>query len=265
MLRVLKDLERYTVSAGDGDVGSVADFLLDDERWTVRYLVADTVSSFGGRPVLISPISFRQVDWSTRHFNLALSKQAVSESPSVDVDKPVSRQHERSQATHYGYRNYWGFSGLWGTGSDPTLLAVTERSAAPPEDADKTGDRHLRSASEVRGYTLQGSDGAVGHVDDFIVDDETWQVRYLVIATSGAWFGKKVLMAPQWATSIVWADKTVTVNIPRQAIKDCPAWDPRAPINRAYETRLYDYFGRPVDWADAEPAPAAPVATILPD
>jgi hypothetical protein len=36
MLRSLKDLERYNVTATDGDIGTVANFLLDDERWTIR-------------------------------------------------------------------------------------------------------------------------------------------------------------------------------------------------------------------------------------
>jgi hypothetical protein len=46
MLRSLKDLERYVVSATDGDIGSVVNFLLDDERWVVRYLVVETGDFF---------------------------------------------------------------------------------------------------------------------------------------------------------------------------------------------------------------------------
>jgi len=88
MLRSLKELEHYAVSAADGDIGSVADFLLDDERWIVRYLVVETGGFFSGRRVLISPISFRQADWSTRRFHLALTRDKVKSSPSVDVDKP---------------------------------------------------------------------------------------------------------------------------------------------------------------------------------
>ncbi|MBN2193204.1 MAG: hypothetical protein JW751_10350 [Polyangiaceae bacterium] len=265
MLRVLHDLERYAVSASDGDVGNVADFYFDDERWAIRYLVVETGHLFAGRPVLISPISFRQVDWSTRHFHLALTQKNVRESPSVDVDKPVSRQHEQHYAAFYGYPNYWGNSGLWGTGAYPALLAAERRGEVFPESAAEAGDGHLRSAREVRGYTLQGSDDVIGHLDGFIVDDETWQVRYMVIATNGTWFGKKVLIAPQWATRVSWTTRAVYVNIPRQAVKSCPEWDPNAAINREYETRLYDYYGRPVQWANAEPSLEAtpPLARTL--
>jgi hypothetical protein len=53
----------YDLGATDGDVGSVIEFLFDDERWTVRYLVADTGGFMDGRRVPISPISFRGADW----------------------------------------------------------------------------------------------------------------------------------------------------------------------------------------------------------
>jgi hypothetical protein len=94
MLRSLKDLAGYTVNASDGAVGNVVDFLLDDERWTVRYLVVETGAFFDQRRVLISPISFRTADWATREFHLALTIDKIQKSPSVDTDKPVSRQHE---------------------------------------------------------------------------------------------------------------------------------------------------------------------------
>lgn len=95
MLRNLKDLERYTVGATDGDLGRVVDFLFDDERWVVRYLVVEPGGFFDERRVLISPISFRQVDWRLQCFNVALTKDKVRNSPSIDLDKPVSRQYER--------------------------------------------------------------------------------------------------------------------------------------------------------------------------
>jgi hypothetical protein len=92
MLRSLKDLERYDVSANDGDVGRVVNFLLDDERWAIRYLVVDTGVFFRSRRVLVSPISFRQADWLTHRFHLALTIASIEGSPSVDADKPVCRQ-----------------------------------------------------------------------------------------------------------------------------------------------------------------------------
>jgi hypothetical protein len=247
MLRSLKDLERYKVSASDGDIGSVVNFLFDDERWAVRYLVVDSGGFFSGGRVLISPISFGAADWSTRRFHVSLTMDKVKNSPTIDADRPVSRQHEREYYGYYGYPYYWGYGGLWGMGPYPGLLA-TGRWDGPAAEHANDGDVHLRSADEVRGYHIQGTDDAIGHVEDFIVDDETWAVRYLVVDTSNWWFGKKVLIAPAWASGVSWYKREVHVAMTRQAIKDSPEWNASSEIERDFETRLYDYHGRPVYW-----------------
>ena len=260
MLRSLKDLERYTVSATDGDIGIVDNFLLDDERWIVRYLVVETGGVFDGRRVLISPISFREAEWSTHRFHLALTMDKVKNSPSVDVDKPVSRQHEMDYHHYYGYPYYWGASGLWGMGAYPALLAAGKwDKARAGHSAKASGDVHMRGAKAVHGYHIQGSDEAIGHVEDFIVDDETWEVRYLVVDTSNWWLGKKVLVAPRWANRVSWEEENVYVDMTRQAIKNSPEWDPAAAVNREYEAVLHDYYGRPAYWAIGErPAEVQP-------
>jgi sporulation protein YlmC with PRC-barrel domain len=242
----LKDLERYTVSASDGDLGTVRNFLLDDERWTIRYLVVDPAPVHDAKTVLISPVFFREVDWATHCFHLALTREKIAKSPSVDVDKPVSRQHERDYHLYYGYPYYWGYPGLWGLADYPVLMAPGAVPEADPKI--KPGDAHLRSAKEVTGYEVQGTDGSVGRVDDFIVDDETWKIKYLAIDTSHWWFGKKVLVAPEWASRISWAERSVRVGLSRGSVKKSPPWNPEAGVNRVYESRLYDYYGRPAYW-----------------
>ena len=254
MLRSLKDLEGYKVSATDGDIGSVEKFLLDDDRWTVRYLVVDTVEFLDGRQVLISPISFRQVEWPTHRFHLALTMAKIEQCPSIDMDRPVSRQHEDDFNQYYGYPAYWAYSGLWGTGSNPAMIAAKREKVAAARAvalSEKLSyDIHLRSTKELCRYHIQGRDGAIGHVEDFIVDEETWEVLYLVVNTSNWWLGKKVLIAPRWASSISWKEQFVTVDMSRETIKKSPEWDPSAALNREYETRLHDYFKRPGYWAN---------------
>jgi len=83
MLRSLKSLERYKLCASDGEIGSVADFLIDDHRWAVRYLVAETASFFADRKVLISPLFFRQADWAERRFHLAMTRDKIKNSPAI--------------------------------------------------------------------------------------------------------------------------------------------------------------------------------------
>jgi sporulation protein YlmC with PRC-barrel domain len=261
MLKSLKDIERYKVSATDGDIGNVSNFLLDDERWVVRYLVVQTAGPFflDGSQVLISPISFREVEWSTQRFHLALTMDKIKHSPSVDTDLPVSRQRERDYSSYYGYPFYWEYASIWGMGLVPALLATTKPVETPAEYLAKAADDiHLRSAKEVRGYHVQGRDEAIGHIEDFIVDDETWEVHYLVIDTSNWWFGKKVLVSPHWAIRISWEEKMVFVDLARQTIKNCPEWDAVAAIDRGYESLLYKHYGRPAYWESDDRSVAAP-------
>jgi hypothetical protein len=246
MLRSLKDIEHCTVSATDGDIGTVVNFLVDDESWAVRYLVVKAGGLFTGRRVLISPISFGLPDWSAKTFPLALTMDKVMNSPGIDTELPVSRQHERAFNNYYGNSYYWGFSGMWGLGNYPAELANGGVDAASDQTSD---DVHLRSADEVCGYHIQGTDAEIGHVEDFIVDDETWAVRYLVVDTGSWWTGKKVLVSPLWATRISWKERTVFLDLSLQAIKDCPEWTPAKVIAREYETQLYNYYGRPMYWS----------------
>jgi len=249
MLRSLKALEGYSVNATDGDIGRVVNFLVDDERWVVRYLVAEIGVGTAARHVLISPISFRDADWETHRFHLTVTNHKVTHSPEVDLAQPVSREQEAAFHRYYGYPYYWGYAGPWGVGVSPSLLAGGAGADGVPRHFDTlVPDAHLRSATELRGYHVQGTDGGIGHIDDFVVDDETWQVRYLAIDTSNWWFGKKVLISPAWATHVSSAQKDAYFGLSRQAIKESPEWNASAGVNREYETRLYDYYGRPAYW-----------------
>jgi sporulation protein YlmC with PRC-barrel domain len=250
MLRSLKDIHGYQVNATDGDIGTVSNFLFDDKDWTVRYLVVETGGFFDNHRVLISPISFGEPEWSAKRFPLALTMDKVKNSPGIDTDKPVSRQHECDFHGYYGYPYYWGYSGTWAMGAYPSMLANAKFNEPNTASQDPAlYDVHLRSAAELRGYHIQGSDDTIGHLEDLIIDDETWTVRYLVIDTSNWWFGKKVLVSPLWAGRISWEERNVHVDMSRQSIKESPQWIPNEAINRQYETNLYNYYGRPPYWS----------------
>jgi hypothetical protein len=227
----------------------VANFLFDDEKWAIRHLVVETGHFFDERRVLISPISFRTVDWARRLFHLGLTMDEVRKSPGVDTDQPVSRQHERDYYDYYGYPYYWGAMGVWGTGYYPALMGTRPPDlASTKRSAEMSGDAHLRSVVEVHGYDIEGVDDRIGFATDFIVDDESWEIRYLVVDTSHWWWGKKVLVAPDWATHISWADRTISVDLTREAIKSSPEWDGAGTVPREYEALLYRGYRRPAYW-----------------
>jgi sporulation protein YlmC with PRC-barrel domain len=252
MLRSLKDIEGYVVNARDGDIGKVDDFLWDDLRWVVRYLVVGTGDSIfeDRRQVLISPIFFRDAEWATRQFHLELTTEKVKLSPPIDLHRSVSRQHEQDFNRHYGNPNYWEYSAFWGMRTYPAGMSTKQWNEAEALKLKQPAeDSHLRSDKEIRGYHIEGTDGEIGHIKDCIVDDETWRIRYLVVNTSNWGLGKDVLIAPHWAPRISWEERKIFVDLSRQKIKDSPTWNPENAVNREYESRLYDYYGRPADWS----------------
>jgi hypothetical protein len=249
MLRSLKDLERYKVSATDGDIGSVADFLMDDRRWVIRYLVVDTGGFLGGRRVLITPMAFRQADYSASRFRLKLTMDKVKNSPSANLDLPVSRQYERLYTNYYGYPYYWEYGGLWGRGRSPGGVASDAPDLPLNPPGEPPSDAHLRSAKSVTGHHMEATDGSIGHVKDFIIDDETWAVRYMVIATSNWWPGKSVLIAPEWTTRISWLDRKVYLAMTRDAVRSSPEWSATYPVERDYEAQLYRHYAGIPGWA----------------
>jgi hypothetical protein len=114
--------------------------------------------------------------------------------------------------------------------------------------ARESTDSHLRSTEAVAGYNIEASDGEIGHVHGFVVDDKAWAVRYMEVATRNWWPGKKVLVSPAWIEHLNWMDSKVYVGLTREAIQDAPEYVESMPITREYENRLHLHYGRPPYW-----------------
>ena len=264
MLRDMNDLDGYAVNARDGTIGKVRDFYFDDEAWAVRYLIVDTGSWLSSRKVLISPMSMGKLDPNGKVLPVSITMEQVKNSPNIDTDKPVSRQHELEYLGYYNYPIYWGGAGMWGGGAYPGMVAGVgfdaasaeyrqarpqDEHAQPVQGQRETHDTHLRSCKGIMKYDIEASDGDLGHVHGMLLDDETWAVRYLIVDTSNWWLGHKALIAPQWIREMRWSDKTVKLNLTRQAIKDAPQYDPAITVNRDREALLYKHYDRPGYWA----------------
>ncbi len=243
----LNDLIGYTIRATDGDIGRVAEFYFDDEGWTIRYVVVDTGGWLSGRKVLISPVAFDAPDWESGTLPVNLTKEQVRNSPSIDTDKPVSRQHETELHGYYGWPVYWGGGAAFGAFEASPLMVmetVKEDEVSPEEPGS---DTHLRSTSQVTGNHIEATDGDIGRVEDFMVDDETWAIRYLLVDTRNWLPDRKVLVSPRWIKRVSWAESKVFVDLTRDAIGNSPEFDPDKPVTLDYESKLHDYYGRPLD------------------
>ncbi len=253
-LRRTKDLTTYTIGAIDTDIGTVHDFYFDDRQWAIRYIVVATGIVFSGRKVLISPLSLRHRPWSPLHIYVNLTREQVQNSPGIELHKPVSRQHEAEHHRHYGLPFYWEGTGIWGSWPNPRALVEASQTVPKGEIKDSSADAHLRSTHEVSGYHVKASDGEIGHLEDFLFDDETWEIRYAIIDTKNWWPGKKVLLRPQWIVRVTWADREIEMNLNRRIIQNSPEWDPDSPVSREYELRLHQHYDYAPYWtADKNP------------
>lgn len=264
MLRSASDLQGYAIVATDGEIGRLSRLFFDDERWTVRHLVVDTGKWLPGRHVLISPAAVERIDRAEQQIHLRLTRDTIREAPGVDTDKPVSRQQETALSAYYGYGPYWGGSGLWGSMYYPAGIigpippagaayapppAVSAPDAVPDAEKDE-GDSHLRSTKEVAGYHVQASDESIGHVDDFILEDDTWAIRYLVVDTSNWPGGTSVLISPQWVREIDWRDAKLHVDVTAAQVRSSPEYEPGEVLERAREESLHRHYGKSGYWSD---------------
>jgi sporulation protein YlmC with PRC-barrel domain len=262
MLRSIKEIEKYRIIATDGEIGDVYDFYFDDAKWTIRYLVVETGGWLSKKQVLISPFSVAKTDWKEKKLALNLTKKQIENSPDVSTDEPVSRQNEIDLMKYYNWPRYWdwGEAGLPYTPGAASFMAsgpiLNEGAMDEAKDNEtqasqneKKGDPHLRSSREITGYKIQARDKETGHVEDFILDDDTWVIRYIAVDT-GTWLtgGKRFLVAPHWIEKVQWAESKVHVVLNSEDIKSSPPYDPSQTLNRDYEELLYEHYGLPKYW-----------------
>lgn len=236
MLRSTKEMKNYVIGATDGEIGHVTDFFFDDQSWLIRYLVVETGPWLLSRKVLISPLALMDADWMHKRLPVRISKEQVKNSPDIDTHMPVSRQHEMAYADYYGYPYYWAGDGLSFSGA-----ALPPQ---PPEDPRQ--DPHLRSCSAVIGYNIHASDGDIGHVNEMLIDEKTWSIRYLVV--NDFWIGHEVVVSPDWVKRIHWENSMVTLDLLQQEVKDSPNFDSSTALNREQEAAIHAHYKRPAYW-----------------
>jgi hypothetical protein len=247
MLIKAKSLKGYKLSGIDGDIGSVKEFFFDDKFWTIRYLVANTGNWLTGKEVLISPYFIQSVDYDREFVNVDLTKQQIKDSPPIENDAPISRQYEESYIQYYGTPTYWLGTGTWGM--YPTLMRDHNQwELSRNENVEHSWNANLRSTKDVSGHNFQATDGEIGHVDDFVINDDTWTIRYLVLDTKNWLPGKKILISTEWIECISWDDSKVFLNLSRETIKHVPEYDEDAVISRDYEVKLHQHYNREGYW-----------------
>jgi len=248
MLNKAKELKNFKLNCLDGEIGKVKEFYFDDQYWTIRYMIANTGGWLTGRQVLLSPNSISSIDKEEEYINMKLTKAQIENSPSLDSDKPVSRQFEEKFYGYFQLPMYWGGMEMGGAGGVFIPYPIIENEKEKLVKSKKKSDPHLRSSHNVSGYNIQGLDGDIGHVEDFIIDDETWEIRYLIIDTQNWLPGKKILLAPQWIENVSWEESKVFVNFKCEDIKQSPEYTEETILDRNFEMSLFQHYNREGYW-----------------
>ena len=227
MLRSIKQLYGDKLGASDGEIGHVKDFYFDDQNWAVRYVVADTGSWLPGRQVLISPHAFGSLHQAGKVLRVNLTRKQIEHSPAIESHKPVSRQYEEEYYRYYGWPFYWQGDALWGMSGFPILelpaIPLPSESATASGPQPERADAHLRNTQAVNGYHIKASDGMIGHVCDFMMDDKSWAICQLVIKTGHRLSGREVQIPTSKVDRISYEESTVFVNLTGEAVEQSPA------------------------------------------
>ncbi len=254
MILVGSALKGFAVEGDDGKIGTVTDFLFDDKTWKIRWMVVDTGGWLTGRKILVHPSAIGPFDYSRDRLAVNLSKKQVEDSPGILSDAPVSQQMQQNLYGYYGWDPLWGGGNYFASypyGMGAAFEPPPYRRNASILEANRTGDiladgdPELRSVTEIVGYHIQAQDGPIGHVENLLVDDATWGIRYLIIDTKNWWPGQHVLMSPYAVKGISWPDRDVTLDVSRDQVKGSPRWDPVGMINSEDERRLHRYYNWP--------------------
>ena len=235
MLLRAKALKSFALDALDGKIGKVNHLYFDDESWVVRYFVVDsgkrddpTDNWFFGRQILLPPSKVTSLSVEEQLVATNLLRKEIEDSPGTMTDRPVSQQSEEGNYNALGWPVAW-----YG-----------------PDHPIKPQDPHLRSTAEVTGYHFQASDGEIGHVADFVIDVDTWTIRYLILDTRNWWPGKQVLISPRWIEKVSWEESKVSIVVTREQVKQAPAFDDELNLTRAYEAQLFQYYQQKQYWND---------------
>lgn len=227
MIKRVRELLRCAIVATNGECGRVHDVYFDDRRWIVRYLAVDAGHWSAGPHVLVPLAAVARIRWPGRRVEVALTREQIRSGPPLDAHRPVERQHEIAPYEYLGF---------------PIHLTADGPAAGASRPAD---DEHLHSARALIGHAVQALDGEVGYVEDFLMDDASGAVRYLVVDSRRWWTGKRVMLATERVQWVSWMESSVHVDLPRDPIRRAPDYDPARPVDPEYEARLAEYYDHP--------------------
>ncbi|BDX05634.1 hypothetical protein [Planctobacterium marinum] len=224
MLHSLNALEGYLVLGSDEELGYCKDFLFNDEHWNAHYMLIDTHKWLpGGKKALVHSKLISHINSDKQEIHLQVSKSQLKQSPSLLSNDPIARAYEKTYMCYFDYAT-------WHVGPQPLDTYLT---GVHPERVKLVGageepaseKNHVHSANFVEDYELESDDKKHGHIKDFILNDENWDIAYLAIEMNRV-LGHKhpILLNPSELEHIDWSQQKVIIDLPEKQILNSSAY-----------------------------------------
>lgn len=238
MLREANELIGLEIMASGEAIGKIQDILFDHTDWKIQYLVAENDGLWNRESFLIYPSKIQTIDRLNRVVSTTLQKSDLSQLPKTAEHLSISEQMEDYYSQYLGWPEFSNTGGYIPPRVPPEIVDLEEREKAPHQ---------LRSYKAISGYGVRSADDTFGYIENMIVDDQNWSMRYFVVNTR-SWFpGKAVLLATNWTDLLSWSRREIRVPFTKQKITGAPYFPPSV-LDRAYEAQVFDYFGRNPYW-----------------
>lgn len=221
MLRTIGQLKGMELAGKDGPVGTLEDVYFDRGEWRLRQAVVFTGSWLSGRWIMLPFSLLGPADPVKRSLPVAAGRERIRTAPVPDTDKPVNRFFEAALAAHYGCPAYW-----LGTGS-------------PGVEA---GRSHLLSAEALTGYQVEAMDGTVGRLEDYLVEEADWSVRYLLLGARRWLPGRRMAAPAERIQMVSWRHRLVTLRRFREEIRKAPGFLGPGSLSEEYSRALESHY-----------------------
>jgi hypothetical protein len=232
MIRSYKRMQETRIRALDGEIGILKDVYFDDSSWQIQYFVIELGTWFSGKDVLVPPGVVSPFDGVS--LKVELTKAELRSCPHADEAIPVSLQER------YRARSFFNLVCTAGSLMNGGPLIV------PPISFDANDasviDPHLRSCRNVSRYELVARDGDVGAIQDLLIDDSFWLIRFVVAIVNGVRDRQAKLFGPQIIEDIEWSLSVVKIGANRNQALLKPSFDANKHLDTSYEFLVKEVY-----------------------
>jgi hypothetical protein len=202
--------------------------------WDASAINGYAIDASDGRLGTVRDLLFDDVDWTIRWLVVDTGDWL----PGRKVRLPVSVLGRPDPAAE----------------SFPVKLTKAEvaSSAELPGTPAKGDDRDLHGIASIIGSHVHATDGEIGHVENFLMDDADWGIKFLTVHTSNWLPAEKVLISPRSVHEVHWEQGHIHVDVNRKQVEDSPRHDPSATVDGAFEEKFLTYYG--IRWIEREDA-----------